>query len=99
MLRRDPEKNGVLEFCQKEGIVLTAYSPLKHDVLENAVVKRIAAAHNVTPAQVAIQWLVRQPGVITIPKTSDIEHAQENLDALNVRLSDDDVAALNKIAA
>lgn len=95
LLRRDPEKNGVLDFCQKEGIILTAYSPLKHDVLENEVVKRIAKAHNATPAQVAIQWLVRQPAVITIPKTSDTEHAQDNLGALNVKLSDADVAALN----
>ena len=98
LLRRDPEQNGVLEFCQREGIVLTAYSPLKHDVLENDVVKRIANEHNVTPAQVAIQWLVRQPLVITIPKTSDTDHAQENLDALNVTLSDQDVADLNAIA-
>ena len=97
LLRRDPEQNGVLEFCQREGIMLTAYSPLKHDVLENQVVKRIAAAHNATPAQVAIQWLVRQPAVITIPKTSDFEHAQENLGALDVKLSDADVAALNSI--
>ena len=97
LLRRDPEQNGVLEFCQREGIMLTAYSPLKHDVLENQVVKRIAAAHNATPAQVAIQWLVRQPAVITIPKTSDLEHAQENLGALDVKLSDADVAALNSI--
>ena len=98
LLRRDPEQNGVLEFCQKEGIMLTAYSPLKHDVLEHPVVKRIAASHNVPAAQVAIQWLVRQPAVITIPKTSDLAHAQDNLDALNVQLSDADVADLNAIA-
>jgi diketogulonate reductase-like aldo/keto reductase len=99
LLHRAPENNGVLTFCQKEGIVLTAYSPLKSDVMEHPVVKRIAAAHNVPASQVAIQWLVRQPLVITIPKTSDIEHAQENLDALNVRLSDADVDELNSIAS
>lgn len=98
LLRRDPEQNGVLEFCQKEGIMLTAYSPLKHDVLEHPVVKRIAASHNVPAAQVAIQWLVRQPAVITIPKTSDLAHAQDNLDALKVQLTDADVADLNGIA-
>ena len=79
-----PENNGVLAFCQQEGIILTAYSPLKSDVMEHPVVKRIAADHNVTPAQIAIQWLVRQPAVITIPKSSDIDHAQENLDALDL---------------
>jgi diketogulonate reductase-like aldo/keto reductase len=97
LLHREPENNGVLAFCQKEGIALTAYSPLKSDVMDHAVVKRIAASHQATPAQVAIQWLVRQPFVITIPKTSDIEHAQENLGALDVHLSDADVADLNAI--
>lgn len=99
LLHREPEKNGVLAFCQQEGIVLTAYSPLKSDVMEHPVVKRIAASHNATPAQIAIQWLVRQPLVITIPKTSDIKHAQDNLDALNVQLSDAEVAELNAISA
>lgn len=97
LLHRPPERNGVLEFCQKEGIILTAYSPLKDGVLENPVVKRIAAAHNAAPAHIAIQWLVRQPAVITIPKTSDVDHARENLAALKVELSDQDVAALNAI--
>jgi diketogulonate reductase-like aldo/keto reductase len=99
LIRRDPEQNGVLAFCQKEGVILTAYSPLKHDVLEHPVVKRIAAAHNVPAAQVAIQWLVRQPAVITIPKTSDIKHAQDNLDALNVQLNDVEVAELDGVTA
>jgi diketogulonate reductase-like aldo/keto reductase len=98
LLHRNPEQNGVLAFCQQEGIVLTAYSPLKNDVLANPVVKRIAAAYNVTPAQVAIKWLVRQPAVITIPKSSDVAHAKENVAALDVPLTDDDVADLNSIA-
>lgn len=97
LLHREPETNGMLDFCQREGVILTAYSPLKNDVLTHPVVARIAAHHGVTPAQIAINWLVRQPYVITIPKSSDIEHAQENLDALQVNLSDDDVAQLNRI--
>jgi diketogulonate reductase-like aldo/keto reductase len=99
LLHRAPEQNGVLAFCQQEGVMLTAYSPLKSDVMENPVVKRIAAAHNVTPAQVAIQWLVRQPAVITIPKSSDLNHAKENMDALDLELIDEEVAALNAIAS
>jgi diketogulonate reductase-like aldo/keto reductase len=98
LLHRAPEKDGVLAFCQQEGIILTAYSPLKSDVMEHAVVKRIAAAHNATPAQVAIQWLVRQPAVITIPKSSDLAHAKDNLGALEVTLTDAEVAELNGIA-
>lgn len=97
LLKREPEQNGLLEFCQKEGVILTAYSPLKHDVLSHSVVKEIAQAHDASPAQVAIQWLIRQPAVITIPKTSDIDHAKDNLGALDVTLSDEDVARLDAI--
>lgn len=98
LLHREPEANGLLDFCQREGVILTAYSPLKDDVLNHPVVVEIARAHEVTPAQVAIQWLVRQPYVITIPKSSDLAHAQENLDALQVELSDDEVTRLNGIS-
>ncbi len=98
LLHREPESSGLLEFCQREGVILTAYSPLKDDVLSHPVVVDVARAHNATPAQVAINWLVRQPHVITIPKSSDAAHAQENLDALTISLSDDDVARLDAIA-
>jgi diketogulonate reductase-like aldo/keto reductase len=98
LLHREPERNGLLAFCQREGVVLTAYSPLKDDVLRHPTVTAVARKHRVTPAQVAIQWLVRQPLVITIPKSSDLVHSQENLAALDVRLDDEDVAQLNTIA-
>jgi diketogulonate reductase-like aldo/keto reductase len=97
LLHREPERNGLLAFCQREGVVLTAYSPLKDDVLRHPTVTAVARKHDATPAQVAIQWLVRQPLVITIPKSSDLAHAQENLAALDVQLDDDDVAQLNTI--
>jgi diketogulonate reductase-like aldo/keto reductase len=98
LLHRAPQQNGVLEFCQAEGIILTAYSPLLDGTLRHATVQRIAQAHGVSAAQVALQWLVRQPQVITIPKTSDLDHARDNLAALDLELSADEVAELDKIA-
>jgi diketogulonate reductase-like aldo/keto reductase len=97
LMHRAPETDGMLDFCQREGVILTAYSPLKDDVLNHPVVGKIAVAHGVTPAQIAINWLVRQPYVITIPKSSDLAHAQENLDALQVNLTEDEVTQLNRI--
>src|SRR4051812_23726764 len=41
LFHREPEDDGVLDLCQKEGVILTAYSPLKNGVLENPVVRRI----------------------------------------------------------
>ena len=97
LLKRDPQQNGVLAFCQKEGIALTAYSPIKDGVLSNSTVKSIAVRQDVTPAQVAIQWLLRQPMVVTIPKTNDIEHAKDNLAALDLELTDDEIAELDAL--
>lgn len=98
LMYRNPERDGVLDFCQREGIALTAYSPLLDGTLQQPVVQQIAQARGVSPAQVAIQWLVRQPLVITIPKTSNVDHARDNLAALDLELTEDEVTRLNAIA-
>ena len=97
LLKREPRHNGVLAFCRREGIILTAYSPIKDGVLNNNIVKSIAVRQDVTPAQVAIQWLLRQPMVVTIPKTSDIEHAKDNLAALDLTLTETEIAELDAL--
>ena len=98
LLDRTPVQNGVLEFCQRHGILLTAYSPLKGGVLSNPTVVEIAQKYGVPPGQVAIQWLVYQQGVITIPKSTNLAHLQDNLAALKLVLTDDDLAKLESIA-
>jgi diketogulonate reductase-like aldo/keto reductase len=97
LLHREPERNGLLEFCQDEGVILTAYSPLKDEVLNHLVVKQIADAHNATPAQVAIKWLIDTPAVITIPKTSSPDRARENLAALDLELDGEETSQLNRM--
>lgn len=95
LLHREPQENGVLSWCEQNGVVLTAYSPIKNGVLDNPVVKEVAQTRNATPAQVALAWLLAQPGVITIPKTSSPDRGRENLAALDVTLTADDIARLN----
>ncbi|MEM7539525.1 MAG: aldo/keto reductase [Chloroflexota bacterium] len=95
---REYVRNGVLEFCQTHGIALTAYSPFKNNVLHHPVIANVAQRHGVSTAQVAIQWLVRQPQVITIPKSLNKAHLQENLDALQLTLTDADIAELEQIS-
>lgn len=51
---------------------------------------------DVTPGQVAIQWLTRQAGVITIPKSLNKQHLQENLDALEIELSEEKIEQLTR---
>ncbi len=97
LLSRDCVRKGVVDFCQENDIALTAYSPLKDGVLSHPSVAEIAQRHGISTAQVAIQWLVRQPQVITIPKSVNEAHLQDNLDALSLSLTADDVAQLNGI--
>lgn len=96
LLHREPVTNGVLSYCQQQGIVLTAYSPIKN-VLDEPVVKEIAQERDATPAQIGLAWLLAQPRVITIPKTSNLERGRENLAAADIELDADDIARLNAI--
>ena len=57
-------------------------------------VRTIAAAYGATPAQVALAWVVRQPGIIAIPKASHPDHVLENRAALELHLTDEDLAWL-----
>ncbi len=81
----------VLEYCQKNDVFVTAWGPLSKGALEDApVLHEMAAKYNKTPYQIALNWLITQPNVITIPKTSSLEHLEENLGALGWELEKDD---------
>lgn len=90
-------QNGVLAYCQESGVLLTAYSPLLGGVLGNRVVQEIARRHGAAPAQVALNWLIRQPRVITIPKSARPEHLRANLEAVDLELSPEEVDRLDRL--
>jgi diketogulonate reductase-like aldo/keto reductase len=85
-------------WCRERHIPIMAYSPLDQGgaLLGNRALKTIAARHAATPAQVALAWLLRQPDVIVIPKASDLDHVRENSGALDVSLSEADLAELDR---
>ena len=87
--------NRVLEFCQQNHILLTAYAPFDEGGLQegNALVQ-IAKTHAATPHQIALAWLISQPGVITIPMSHDPEHQRENLSAADIELTPEEIALL-----
>lgn len=88
-------KNGVLAYCQENDILLTAYSPLKRRFIKsNMPLKALAKAHAVSPQQIALAWLVRQPRVITIPMSFNPQHQAENLAALDLDFSEAELAQL-----
>lgn len=91
-------KNGVLPYCQENGILVIGYSPLQGGVLRDRTVREIAEEHGATPAQVALNWLVRQPSVITIPKSEEERHQRENYESVGLNLTGEDVERLNRVA-
>ncbi len=91
-------RNGGLQYCQENGVLLTAYSPLKGGVLGSPIVREIAQHHSATPAQVALNWLVRQPKVITIPQSTDPGHLRDNLEAVGLELEAEEVERLDQLA-
>ncbi|MCL4560493.1 MAG: aldo/keto reductase [Chloroflexi bacterium] len=87
--------NGVLEYCQQNDILLTAYTPVKRrNIKSNLVLKSIAQAHGVTREQVALAWLAMQPRVIAIPMSFNSQHQAENLHAADLVLSEDEMGRL-----
>jgi diketogulonate reductase-like aldo/keto reductase len=86
----------LLPFCRAHGIPVMAYSPLEQArMLGEAALKSVAQRHNATPAQVALAWLLRQPGIVTIPKATSLKHLDENIAALDLTLTAEDLRALD----
>jgi diketogulonate reductase-like aldo/keto reductase len=94
--RRGPEFD-LLPWMRKHSIPLMAYSPLDQGgLLGKSALKKLANEVGCTPAQLALAWVLAQPGVVTIPKSSTRERVKENLAAVEVKLSPQILAALNK---
>ena len=75
-----------------------AYSPVGHGrgLLENATLKKIAKRHDGTPAQIALAWVLRQSGVIAIPKASNENHVRDNARATEIELTKKDLAEMDR---
>jgi diketogulonate reductase-like aldo/keto reductase len=86
----------VLPKCQKAEIMVMAYSPLgQGPLLRKPALKKIADKHGTDPAAVALAWVLRHPGMITIPKAVKPDHVRANLKALQVKLDAEDLKALD----
>ncbi len=103
------QQQALVDYCQSNGIAVTAYSPLGSPgrpaglvsgddpiLLQEPVLAEIAAAHGVTPAQVLIQWAL-QRGTAVIPKSVKPARIAQNLAAVQVTLSADDVAKITAL--
>lgn len=94
--RRGPEFD-LAPWCAERGIPLMAYSPVEQGALaRNARLDAIAARHKATAAQIALAWVMAQQGVIAIPKAGRQEHVRQNAAALDIKLTAEDFADLDR---
>lgn len=96
---RELEKKGLLDYCQKNDVFVVAWRPVgKGSLLESipAVLKEMSAKYQKTPAQIAINWLISQPNVLTISKMRNPVHLKENLDAVGWQMEAADIERLRK---
>jgi pyridoxine 4-dehydrogenase len=96
----DREWEPVLDYCEREGIAFIPWYPLQVGKVgqQGGVVTRIADREGATPSQVALAWLLeRSPVMLPIPGTSQRRHLEENLSAVRVELTAEDVEALSRM--
>jgi len=97
LMIREPERKSLLEYCQKNDVMLVAYRPVQKGKFAEApppILKELANKYKKTPAQIAINWLIAQDNVVTIAKSSHIEHLKENLGAIGWQMEKSDIEKL-----
>jgi len=88
----------LLPWSQQRGIPLMAYSPVDQGRLDrNRRLDGIAERHGATPSQIALAWVLRQKGVIAIPKAVEPDHIRQNRAALDIDVSEADLAELDRL--
>jgi len=93
--RRGPEYD-LLPWLDGHRVPVMAYSPVEQGRLAvKEALHQVAKVHGVTPYQIAIAWLLRNPDVIVIPKAGSEPHVRENRATTDIRLTEDDCAKLD----
>jgi diketogulonate reductase-like aldo/keto reductase len=91
-------KGGLLRHCQECGQIMAAYSPFERgEVLENPLIEQMALRYQATPAQVVLNWIIRQPWTMVYLMSLDEGHLRENLGALDLELDPEDVRTLDEL--
>ena len=94
----DREWDYVVDYCERNEIAFIPWFPLGAGEVAGEVLNRIAQAHNASPTQIALAWLLRRsPIMLPIPGTSSIEHLEQNVAAAFRRLPDEDFQMLSRV--
>jgi pyridoxine 4-dehydrogenase len=93
----DREWENVVDYCEQNGIAFIPWFPLGAGKLAGATLSRVATAHEATPMQVALAWLLqRSPVMLPIPGTSSVQHLEENIAAAGVKLTKSEFEELDR---
>lgn len=93
--RRGPEFD-LMPWMEARRMPLMAYSPIEQGRLpRGGALQSIGRRHEANPFQIALAWLLNRSGVIAIPKASSVQHVRENHRALEIRLTPEDLAAID----
>jgi len=99
LIFREPERKGLLEYCQRNDIMFIAWRPIQEGMLSKKgteLVDEMCIKYHKTPAQIAINWLISQPNVVTLSKMREIKHIEENLGAVGWQMEEEDIERLRK---
>jgi len=92
---------GLIPLCEELGIAFVGYSPFGSGSFPSPqsrggkVLAEVARAHGATPRQVALAFLTRRPSLFTIPRSSRVEHTEENAGALKLKLSEEELSRID----
>lgn len=96
-LARRGIEHGLLPWCRERAIALMAYSPVEQGrLLGHRVLQQVGQRHGASAAQVALAWILREDGVVAIPKAASADHVRENRAALDLTLTAEDLADLDR---
>jgi aryl-alcohol dehydrogenase-like predicted oxidoreductase len=91
----DRGSEDVLDYCESHGIGFIPWAPVATGQLSNS--GSIAKVHHATPSQIALAWLLkRSPVMLPIPGTSKVAHLEENVASVEIQLSDEEFATLDR---
>lgn len=99
LIFREPVLKGVLEYCQNNDVFLEAWRPLQKGDLAKpgiTILDEMCKKYNKTQSQIAINWLISQKNVITLAKTSNVKHLEDDLGALGWEMNKSDIDLLMK---
>jgi 2,5-diketo-D-gluconate reductase B len=94
------DQRPVLDYARRHRLAVVAYCPLgRGRLVDHPVLSRIGHKHGKTAAQVALRWLIQQPGVAAIPKSASEQNLRTNFEIFDFALDGDDLAAIAGLRA